>query len=864
MNPNAQFERDLEQWLQAEAPTSSPAGLHGAVIDRAVTLRQRPAWALWLPARWLGRGRGRSLTLFAVAGLVLLGSAMAAGSGLVRLPSVVPPEPAPSLAAVVAETTGPTASPTGLPSPTPSAAPWATPVAVPARAPSWAHTGSMVTPRTGFAAVLLPDGKVLAIGGWNGNKALASAELYDPATGTWTAAGSMLSLAGAGAGYNHFTATLLRNGQVLVAGGRGEIPGQQSVASAELYDPGTGTWTATGSMLTPRGGHTATLLSDGRVLVAGGQPNHPVASAELYDPVTGTWTATGSMGTIRAEHTATLLSDGRVLVAGGIFDPSPMSSSVLASAELYDPGSGTWTYVRTMVSPYEDESWSGDSPALLPDGQVLLGGTPPQLFDPGTRSWTATGGKVIAALNGPTVLLANGGVLALGAAKPGQDNPTTTAAYLFDPGAGSWTAAGKLAVHRYGFTATRLPDGKVLVAGGYVADSANPGAALATAELFDPGTWSPSPTVPTVQAPSPTPYAAQPDGSMFAYLQGGRLWVANRDGGGAHELLPDLVGNPSAPAWSPDGTRLVFAMTPDGASNAVSRLYVTDASGTPPQLVDTGCVAPCTGDGDPAFSSDGTRLVFVRTVTVPPVSTKPIPSAYGGGVAGDRPASLIATIDLPTGKVTELASTTLADCPLLPGQKDPGLPNCGGFAEYSPRWSPDGTQIVFTQDVPYDINGPAAQNYVNGMPPPSIWPRSSILVVDADGGNLHRVAQSGYLADWSPDGSTIVFQSWPKGVLAPNPGRGTGYTVKGQISGIATVRPDGTDQQRLTSDRNSNLPSWTGDGRIWFVRTIEPKNPNAPAVRQLWIMGADGSNATQVSVSPQLPLDFPYARPTRP
>jgi Tol biopolymer transport system component len=843
MTADHDLDRQLGAWFHERATSSVPDGLLERSLERIDATRQRPSWATLRLVRWWGRNRG--ITLFAAAALLLVGGAAAVGSGLLRLPSVPPPQPAPSVAVVA------TASPAAqTPSPTisPSPAPTATPV-VPPRAPSWGPTGSMITPRSGFAAVLLPDGKVLAMGGMNGTKALASAELYDPATGTWTATGSMVSPGGG-------SVTLLRDGRVLVAGG---VSGTGDLlASAELYDPATGTWAATGSMLTPRVAHTATLLSDGRVLVAGGQPQRPVASAELYDPATGTWTATGSMGTIRAEHSATLLSDGRVLVAGGIFDPSPMGSSLLTSAELYDPGSGTWAYARSMVSP--DGGYGppyGGPTALLPDGRVLLGGTPPQLYDPGTRSWTAAGGKVIAWFNGPDVLLANGGVLALGAAKPGEYNPTKTAAYLFDPGAGSWTPAGKLAVLRYGYTATPLPDGKVLVAGG---SDGNANAALATAELFDPGTWSPSPIAPATPAPSPTPYAAQPDGSMFAYLQGGRLWVANRDGTGAHELLPDLVGKPGSPAWSPDGTRLVFSMTPDGAPNPVSRLYVTDASGSAPQLVDTGCVAPCTGDSDPAFSSDGTRLVFVRALIVPPASTKPIAPAFGGGVAGDRPAAVIATIDLSTGKVTELASTTMADCPLLPGQQDPGVANCGGFAEHTPRWSPDGTQIVFTQDVPYDINRAA---YINGLPAPN-WPQSSIFVVDADGGNLHRVAQSGWSADWSPDGSRIVFQSSPKGVPVPNPGSGTGYTVKGQIAGISTVRPDGTDLHRLTSDRNSNSPSWTADGRIWFVRIIEPKNPTAPAVFQLWIMGADGSNAMQVSVAPQLPLSDPYGRPTRP
>jgi Tol biopolymer transport system component len=843
MNPNAMFERDLERWLDAEARGRAPEGLHAAVIERARTLRQRRNWSSALPAHWFGRNKG--ITLFAAAALLVVGGAAAIGAGLLRLPSTVPTQPVPSLAAVV---TNPTAEPTSSPSPVPSATP-----VVPPRAPSWTATGNMIAPRSGSAAVLLPDGKVLVMGG---DTALASAELYDPATGTWTATGSMVSNWGAGAGYAHFTATVLRDGKVLVAGGAN---GSGSLASAELYDPATGTWAATGSMITPRADHTATLLSDGRVLVAGGQPGRPVASAELYDPATGTWTATGSMGTVRAEHTATLLTDGRVLVAGGIFSPEPWSSSLLTSAELYDPGTGTWTYARSMVLRNDGGQPSGGPTALLPDGRVLLGGDPPQLYDPNTRSWTATGGKVITSFGGPDVLLADGGVLALGAAKPGEDTPTRTAAYLFDPGAGSWTPAGKLDVHRYGYTATLLPDGKVLVAGGSDANAADPNAALATAELFDPGTWSPSPIAPATPAPSPTSYAAQPAGSMFAYLQGGRLWVANRDGTRAHELLPDFVGNPGSPAWSSDGTRLVFSMTRDGDPNGVSRLYLTDASGSASQLVDTGCVAPCTGDSNPAFSSDGMRLVFVRTVTVPPASTKPV-AASGGEVAGDRPATVIATIDLTIGKVTELASTTMADCPLLPGQRVPGLPNCGGFADHDPRWSPDGTQIVFTQDVPYDSNGLAS---INGLPGPN-WPRSSIFVVGADGGNLHRVAQGGWSADWSPDGSRIVFQALPNGVPVPNPGSGTGYTVKGQIAGISTVRPDGTDQRLLTSDRNSNGPSWTADGRIWFVRTIELTGPNAHLENQLWIMGADGSNAMQVSVASQLPLFNPYGRPTRP
>ena len=164
------------------------------------------------------------------------------------------------------------------------------------------------------------------------------------ATGRWTSTGAL------NAGRAGHTATLLPNGQVLVAGGNDAV--LDALASAELYDHATGRWTPTGSLSTGRTLHTATLLPSGQVLVAGGQDSagHPLASAELYDPTTGRWATTGSLATSRFAHTATLLPSGQILVAGGL----DSAFNAFASAELYDPGLGfqeAWRPRVTAVGP---------------------------------------------------------------------------------------------------------------------------------------------------------------------------------------------------------------------------------------------------------------------------------------------------------------------------------------------------------------------------------------------------------------------------------------------------------------------------------------------------------------------------------
>jgi hypothetical protein len=181
----------------------------------------------------------------------------------------------------------------------------------------------------GGPAVLLRDGRVLVIGGSDtSGKPVASAQIYDPKTGRFSPTGSMVTAPPGGVS----VATLLADGRVLVAGGSSGEPcgngGCPGVATAEIYDPATGKFSPTGSMTEPRWGCTGTLLPDGRVLIAGGiATNSPLTSAEIYDPATGKFSSTASMSGGHSWATATLLPDGRVLIAGG----------GTAMAELYQP-----------------------------------------------------------------------------------------------------------------------------------------------------------------------------------------------------------------------------------------------------------------------------------------------------------------------------------------------------------------------------------------------------------------------------------------------------------------------------------------------------------------------------------------------
>jgi hypothetical protein len=317
-------------------------------------------------------------------------------------------------------------------------------------------TGSMHDRRADHTATLLPDGRVLIVGGMAENGVfLNSAEVYEPKRGTFLVTDNMQSRR-----VEH-TATLLPNGNVLIAGGiagRAREGGPGVVASTEIYDPATGHFIAGPMMNNPRTAHAAVLLPNNKVLVIGGLDNHdaPLASAEIYDLASNRFTATASMHSARITRSAVLLQDGRVLVTGG--DNG-------RSAEVYDPAAATWLSVGDTISVRQKHAAT-----LLRDGRVLITGGAPddqwhpmrsaEIFDPYTNKFTAVADMELARFKLPaaTAILKNGEILVAGGAAEVE---------IFDASTGRFSRSGSVGEPHYFAAATALNDGRVLITGGY-------------------------------------------------------------------------------------------------------------------------------------------------------------------------------------------------------------------------------------------------------------------------------------------------------------------------------------------------------------------------------------------------------------
>ncbi|WP_141332805.1 kelch motif-containing protein [Myxococcus sp. AB025B] len=327
-------------------------------------------------------------------------------------------------------------------------------------AAKWDATGSMLVARNRHDAILLPSGKVLAVGGYNGSGALTSAELYTPETGTWTAAGNMRR------GRINHSLTLLSSGKVLVVGGLTQTSGNVPTREVDIYDPQTNTWTAGPSMTFERESHTATLLPSGKVLVIGGVGGATGGGRipELYDPETNAWTPVTSMNAAtRFNHFALLLPSGKVLVGGNG-----------GAAEIYDAVTDSWSFATGLTGT----NWT--RAFLLPSGRVLMFGDPSLAeYDPALNVQRSAGSWIHSRVWSYLVMLPSGRLM-----HTGGHGGTSATCELFDPATGITSYTVSMPSPRGGGRPILLPSGKVLIAGGMFVDSS--GVFFNTAVLFTP------------------------------------------------------------------------------------------------------------------------------------------------------------------------------------------------------------------------------------------------------------------------------------------------------------------------------------------------------------------------------------------
>ena len=517
---------------------------------------------------------------------------------------------------------------------------------------------SYISHRIGLRATVLIAGCVLAVSGATAAAATpaapaaAAAKVTKPAKGpatanTWAPTGTPMSVARAGQ-----TATLLTDGRVLVAGG--------ATASAELYDPATRTFAPTGSMSVARRDATATLLPGGDVLVSGGcctSKGAGLSSAELYNPASGKWTVTGSMIHARYGHTATLLPGGQVLVAGGACNGSNYGCNAgsflsnQASAELYDPATGTWAKTGSMHTGRMQHTAT-----LLHNGTVLVAGgfttcdddfcsdtAGAEVYDPATGKWTATANMHAAREQHTATLLPDGLVLVTGGYNAGGFNGGAFAlpgAELYDPATGTWTVTQPMASNRYGHTAALLKNGWVLVAGGHTTAA---GHETASAEIYEPsrGIWVSPGAMGTARAGGTA--TALPDGQVLTTggtgADGQPLSTAEvfRAGPG-----PLVYTSPNALSFSPQQVGTTSASESYTVANyGTAALTVSgiDVSGHHPGdfLGSTGCTkapvipgASCSVSVQFAPSGTGLRTASVAVADNAPLSPQGVTAAGYG------------------------------------------------------------------------------------------------------------------------------------------------------------------------------------------------------------------------------------------
>jgi hypothetical protein len=369
----------------------------------------------------------------------------------------------------------------------------------PARAGTFSLTGAIDPARQYHSVTLLADGKVLVAGGYGSGGVgwLVDSQLFDPqkedyintrrlSKGDFILTGRLITRRDA------HTATLLPNGKVLVAGGE-EVTGSGFsvvLSSAELYDPASGLFARTGSMATGRELHTATPMNNGKVLIAGGEDakGYAVTRAEVYDPAATSFIPTGSMGVGRYGHTATALPSGEVLIAGGERIDEDGFDIALSSAEIYNPSTGRFHPTGSMRVARKHHTAT-----LLRNGQVLLAGgednnghalESAEFYNTGSGTFRTVGQMMSAHDSHIATLLGDGRVLIAGGFS--GSSGVTAAAELFDPASGRFEDTGDMHIAREFFTATLMSDGRVLIIGGFGFNAASGFDVIGPCEIYAP------------------------------------------------------------------------------------------------------------------------------------------------------------------------------------------------------------------------------------------------------------------------------------------------------------------------------------------------------------------------------------------
>ncbi|MGB0073668.1 MAG: choice-of-anchor D domain-containing protein [Terracidiphilus sp.] len=552
--------------------------------------------------------------------------------------------------------------------------------------PNWIATGNLFHQRAGHSATLLSDGTVLLAGGEDSlNKLLNLAEIYSPSSGLFTlTTGTMVD------DRVDFTATLLPDHTVLLAGGGGVGTGGGSPQNtAEIYNPSTGLFTATvNNMSANRSGATATLLNNGLVLIAGG--DGAGSSADLYDPSLQTFSPTGALNIARTNATATLLPNGEVLIVGG-HDESSETLGALSSAELYDPTAGTFTLLTaTMAFPRVLHTAT-----LLNTGQVLIAGgssnlgsasTPPayeELYDPATQTFLRTG-----ALNAPrifynAVLLADGTVLLAGGGAPnnltglfGQSFPPQATAEIYNPATGLFAFTANMNFQRAAFTATLLPNGSILAAGGQ-----GIGLFPATAEIYIPNSTSPA-LVSIAVTPSAASIAA---GNTQAFTATGTY--SNSTTQNITSTVTWASSNTSAATIAPGGVATGVAAGMSSITASLSGVTSNSANLTvnAPTLTSI-AITPTT-----ASIAAGNTQAFTATGTYSNSTTQNITSTVTWA-SSNTSAATIAPGGVATGVAAGMSSITASLSGVTSNSANLTVTSTAGVATVSPSTLTFGTQ----------------------------------------------------------------------------------------------------------------------------------------------------------------------------